>query len=411
MEHLARRRAGAAGRRRSTSTSGSSAAQRLDARRRSCGSRGRRAAFARRARACRRPRRSPAPRASRDRHARLDEVGGHRVHLDAPAVLPGPQQHRALGRHERRVEDVDRVGRRAAAASRATTTSAPARRAAARNASCSPAIRAASGSAVPAERLPGAPPRRAPGARTRTRRSGARHVRAAEAGLRPGRSSSARLYATEAVAPLVRSAAWARQHASRASRPAAGAPRSTRPPGSRSFSPASCPAASDDLLVGLRPADDAAVYRLDDERALVFTVDFFPPLVDDRALFGAIAATNALNDVFAMGGRPLLALSVAAFPGGASGRDRSRAVFDAAAAKVRRGGRRSSPAVTRSATSSRSTGSRSSAPCSRTPSGARATRRPGDALFLTKPLGTGLVLQARGKGSSGTTSSTPRPRS
>ena len=74
------------------------------------------------------------------------------------------------------------------------------------------------------------------------------------------------------------------------------------------------PADAEDLLVGLDPADDAAVYRLDDERALVFTVDFFPPLVDDPRTFGAIAATNALNDVFAMGGAPLLALSVAAFP-------------------------------------------------------------------------------------------------
>ena len=74
------------------------------------------------------------------------------------------------------------------------------------------------------------------------------------------------------------------------------------------------PADSDQLLVGLDPADDAAVYRLDDDRALVFTVDFFPPLVDDPADFGAIAAANALNDVFAMGGSPLLALSVAAFP-------------------------------------------------------------------------------------------------
>ena len=74
------------------------------------------------------------------------------------------------------------------------------------------------------------------------------------------------------------------------------------------------PAESADLLVGLDPADDAAVYRLDDERALVFTVDFFPPVVDDPRAFGAIAATNALNDVFAMGGVPLLALSITAFP-------------------------------------------------------------------------------------------------
>src|SRR5256714_1463134 len=74
------------------------------------------------------------------------------------------------------------------------------------------------------------------------------------------------------------------------------------------------PVEAENLLVGLSPADDAAVYRLDDERALVFTVDFFPPLVDDPSTFGRIAATNALNDVFAMGGTPLLALSIAAFP-------------------------------------------------------------------------------------------------
>ena len=74
------------------------------------------------------------------------------------------------------------------------------------------------------------------------------------------------------------------------------------------------PTEAHDLLVGLDPADDAAVYRLDDSTAIVFTVDFFPPVVDDARTFGWIAATNALNDVFAMGGRPLLALSVTAFP-------------------------------------------------------------------------------------------------
>src|SRR6476619_8650341 len=74
------------------------------------------------------------------------------------------------------------------------------------------------------------------------------------------------------------------------------------------------PVEAENLLVGLAPADDAAVYKLDDERAIVFTLDFFPPLVDDPSAFGRIAATNALNDVFAMGGSPLLALSIAAFP-------------------------------------------------------------------------------------------------
>ena len=84
------------------------------------------------------------------------------------------------------------------------------------------------------------------------------------------------------------------------------------------------PADAEDLLVGLDPADDAAVYRLDDERAIVFTVDFFPPLVDDPRTFGAIAATNALNDVYAMGGAPLLALSITAFPEELPGRGARR---------------------------------------------------------------------------------------
>jgi selenide,water dikinase len=73
-------------------------------------------------------------------------------------------------------------------------------------------------------------------------------------------------------------------------------------------------AASGGLLVGLAPFDDAAVYKLDDETAVVSTTDFFPPLVDDPADFGAIAAANACSDVFAMGGRVLMALNIAAFP-------------------------------------------------------------------------------------------------
>ncbi len=73
-------------------------------------------------------------------------------------------------------------------------------------------------------------------------------------------------------------------------------------------------AASADLIAGLDPPDDAAVYRLTDELAVIGTVDFFPPLVDDPRTYGAIAAANACSDVFAMGGRVLFALSVAAFP-------------------------------------------------------------------------------------------------
>jgi len=68
------------------------------------------------------------------------------------------------------------------------------------------------------------------------------------------------------------------------------------------------------LLIGLAPFDDAAVYKVSDDAALVSTTDFFPPLVDDPDDFGAIAAANACSDVFAMGGRVVLALNVAAFP-------------------------------------------------------------------------------------------------
>ena len=76
------------------------------------------------------------------------------------------------------------------------------------------------------------------------------------------------------------------------------------------FNPAEYP----DLLVGLGDPDDAAVWRLDEARALVVTTDFFTPVVDDPYDYGAIAAANALSDVYAMGGRPFLALNIAAMP-------------------------------------------------------------------------------------------------
>jgi selenide,water dikinase len=69
-----------------------------------------------------------------------------------------------------------------------------------------------------------------------------------------------------------------------------------------------------DLLVGLREPDDAAVWRLDEDRAIVLTTDFFTPVVDDPYDYGAIAAANSLSDVYAMGGKPFLALNVAALP-------------------------------------------------------------------------------------------------
>lgn len=68
------------------------------------------------------------------------------------------------------------------------------------------------------------------------------------------------------------------------------------------------------LLIGSASADDAAVYKLDDERALIQTVDFFTPVVDDPFLYGQIAACNSLSDVYAMGGRPLTAMNIVAMP-------------------------------------------------------------------------------------------------
>jgi selenide, water dikinase len=159
------------------------------------------------------------------------------------------------------------------------------------------------------------------------------------------------------------------------------------------------PAASADLLVGLSPADDAAVYRLDDERALVFTTDFFPPMVDDPALFGAIAAANALNDIFAMGARPMLALSIAAFPEELP-LETVRAVFDAAAAKVTEAG-----AILAGGHTIRDNEPKYGLAVLGTVHPERIWRkseaRPGDAVFLTKPLGTGLVLTAAHKQAAG----------
>jgi selenide, water dikinase len=96
-------------------------------------------------------------------------------------------------------------------------------------------------------------------------------------------------------------------------------------------------AAPADLLAGLDPPDDGAVYLVAPDLAIIGTLDFFPPLVDDARTFGEIAAANALSDVFAMGGRVLFALSIAAFPEDLP-RDTLAAVFEGAASKVREGG-------------------------------------------------------------------------
>src|SRR5262245_53775890 len=75
------------------------------------------------------------------------------------------------------------------------------------------------------------------------------------------------------------------------------------------------PKRNDRLLVGLETSDDAAIYRLTDDTALVLTVDFITPVFTDPFLFGQVAAANAISDVYAMGGRPIAVMNVCCFPG------------------------------------------------------------------------------------------------
>ncbi len=146
------------------------------------------------------------------------------------------------------------------------------------------------------------------------------------------------------------------------------------------------------LLVGLDPSDDAAVYQVSDDVALVSTTDFFPPLVDDPSDFGAIAAANACSDVFAMGGKVVLALHIAAFPEEFP-LDAMGEIFAAAAATVVEAGgvvagghtiRSTEPIFGLAVQGVVQPGRQL------TKGGARI----GDVLVLSKPLGTGLVLAA-----------------
>src|SRR4051794_5390465 len=150
-----------------------------------------------------------------------------------------------------------------------------------------------------------------------------------------------------------------------------------------------------ELLVGLAPFDDAAVYKLSDDLALVSTTDFFPPLVDDPADFGAIAAANACSDVFAMGGRVVLALNISAFPD-TMPPDAVAAILQAAASVVRdAGGAIAGGHTIRSEEPIFGLAVQGLVHPDRifTKGGARV----GDVLVLSKPLGTGIVLAGGGE--------------
>jgi selenide,water dikinase len=150
------------------------------------------------------------------------------------------------------------------------------------------------------------------------------------------------------------------------------------------------------LLVGLELSDDAAVYQLADDLALVQTVDFFPPIVDDPYTFGAIAAANALSDIYAMGGRPILALAIAGFPDDLPPQV-IVAILQGGADKVAEAGAvvagghtvidkepKYGLCVTGLVHPGRLT--------------TKSQAQPGDRLLLTKPLGTGVITTAHKRG-------------
>jgi selenide,water dikinase len=153
------------------------------------------------------------------------------------------------------------------------------------------------------------------------------------------------------------------------------------------------PVTDPNVLVGQSTADDAAIYKLDDETALVLTTDFFTPIVDDPYEFGAIAATNALSDVYAMGGRPITALNLVGFPDDALDAEVLAAILRGGAEKAKEAGidlvgghtiKSDEPiyglAVTGVVHPKRYV--------------SNAGGKPGDALVLTKPLGLGIISTA-----------------
>ena len=154
--------------------------------------------------------------------------------------------------------------------------------------------------------------------------------------------------------------------------------------------------AANGLIAGLDPPDDAAVHLIAPGVAVIGTLDFFPPIVDDPRTFGEIAAANALSDVFAMGGRVLFALSVAAIPEDMP-TPAFRAILDGAASKVREAG-----GILAGGHTIRDPEPKYGLAVIGVASPDRLLRkggaRPGDVLLLTKPLGTGLLVSGRRRG-------------
>jgi selenide,water dikinase len=154
------------------------------------------------------------------------------------------------------------------------------------------------------------------------------------------------------------------------------------------------PVTDPNVLVGHATSDDAGVYRLSDDLALVQTVDFFTPVVDDPYDFGRIAAANALSDVYAMGGTPITALNVVAFPVEELGTEILARILEGGAAVASQAGvvilgghtvKDDEPKYGLAVTGTVRPGHVVT----------NAGARPGDLLVLTKPLGTGILTTAR----------------
>ena len=150
---------------------------------------------------------------------------------------------------------------------------------------------------------------------------------------------------------------------------------------------------NDRVLVDFRTSDDAGVYQWDDKSALVQTVDFITPIIDDPLLYGQIAAANALSDVYAMGGEPLTALAIAGFPKKGLDSEVRKAIFKGGLTKLREanvallGGHTVQDSEIKFGYSI--TGS---IDVDRVLTNTNA--QPGDNLLLTKPIGTGIVATA-----------------
>lgn len=151
--------------------------------------------------------------------------------------------------------------------------------------------------------------------------------------------------------------------------------------------------ADERLIVGIATGDDAGVYRLSDDLAIVQTLDFFTPIVDDPYQYGQIAAANSLSDVYAMGGRPLTAMNILCFPIGARDVNEAAAILRGGADKVAEAGvalvgghsvddpePKYGLAVTGTVDPNQVA--------------TNAGAQPGDVIVLTKPLGTGIVTTA-----------------